>query len=37
MFEIILQKILNKVLGKFVNGLDSKNLSLGVWCNILIF
>lgn len=37
MFEGILERILQSRLGQYIDGLDSKNLSIGVWSgNILI-
>lgn len=37
MFESLLEKILQKQLGQFILGLDSKNLKLGVWSgNVVI-
>ena len=31
MFETLLEKLLSKYLGRFISGLDKKNLHLGVW------
>jgi len=31
MFESILERILKNYLGRFINGVDSNNLHLGVW------
>jgi hypothetical protein len=37
MFEGLLEKILQSRLGQYIDGLDRKNLSMGVWSgNILI-
>lgn len=30
MFEKVIEKILNKVLGKYIYGIDSNNLNLGI-------
>jgi hypothetical protein len=32
MFESILEKVLQRTLGDYLEGLDKKNLSLGVYC-----
>ena len=31
MFESLLEKILNTVLGKFIEGFDAQNLHIGIW------
>ena len=31
MFESILEKVLNKFLAQYVDGLDKENLSVGIW------
>ncbi|CAD8141116.1 unnamed protein product [Paramecium pentaurelia] len=31
MFEYLLEKILNQVLGKFIDGFDTQNLHIGIW------
>jgi vacuolar protein sorting-associated protein 13A/C len=36
MFEKYLEQILNKYLGKFFCGFDSRNLSVGVWSGYLV-
>ena len=37
MFEKLLENILKKYLGQFLEGIDSNNLSLGVWSgNVMI-
>jgi vacuolar protein sorting-associated protein 13A/C len=30
-FEKVASTVLNKVLGKYIDGLDQKNLNLGIW------
>lgn len=30
MFEKVIEKILNKILGKYIYGIDSNNLNLGI-------
>lgn len=37
MFEKLLQPILNKIAGEYIEGFDAKNLNLGIWSgNIVI-
>jgi vacuolar protein sorting-associated protein 13A/C len=31
MFESILEKVLLKVLGDYITGIDAKNLNIGIW------
>lgn len=30
-FESILEKVLTKVVGEYISGIDSKNLNVGIW------
>ena len=36
MFESILEKVLQKQLGKFISGIDSNNLKIGVWSGCVV-
>lgn len=37
MFESLLERILTKILGNYVTGIDSNNLKIGIWSgNVVI-